>query len=66
MVIEIGSSSLDHDGNTDPTIRAEAPLHPGETIKIELIVELVEPQKALEIERKINRYRESGKVNLAL
>lgn len=37
--IEIGSSALDHDGNTDPVVPDQAALNPGSSIEIPLLIE---------------------------
>lgn len=42
MGIEIGSSALDHDGNTDPEVEPAKPIQPGESRNIVLTLEIIQ------------------------
>ena len=41
MGIEFGSSALDHNGNTDPSVPEQLPLEPGSSIEIPILLDFV-------------------------
>ncbi len=52
--IEFGSSALDHDGNTDPSVSPEPPLNPGEVRTLSFSFEPLSPDEAVNLELLIN------------
>jgi hypothetical protein len=58
--IEFGSSALDHDGNTDPSVIPEPPLNPGEVRTLSFSFELLSPDEAVNLEVLINHCANSA------
>jgi hypothetical protein len=57
MGLEIGSSALDHDGNTDKTVSYEPDLNPGAQLVIPLRIKWLDEHNALDLEAEINAYK---------
>jgi hypothetical protein len=57
MGLEIGSSALDHNGNTDKTVSYEPVLHPGESRTIPLKIQWLDKPGADELAERINAYK---------
>jgi hypothetical protein len=56
--IEFGSSGLDHDGNIDPAVTYDPILHPDQTLKINILVEVLSPEKTQEVANDIRKYNQ--------
>lgn len=54
--IEFGSSALDHDGNVDPAVAYDPILPPGQTVSINILVEVLSPEKTQEVAEEIRKY----------
>jgi hypothetical protein len=54
--VEIGSSSLDNDGNIDQSVEYEGRLKPGALKEIELQFEFLDDSKCSQLEKKIRKY----------
>ncbi len=52
---EIGASALDHDGDTDPGI-TQGVLEPGESMEVQIYLELLEKKEAEKLLEQIERY----------
>ncbi|MBE0655276.1 MAG: DUF4432 family protein [Bacteroidales bacterium] len=53
--IEIGSSALDHDGNTDPSVNYKNELEPGESIEIQINISVLDSQETLRVRESFDR-----------
>jgi hypothetical protein len=56
--IEIGSSALDHNGKTDPTVAKEKELMPGESKTVQIHVTLLDKENLEKHENKITSYNQ--------
>ncbi len=56
---EIGASALDHDGDTDPSMVQE-PLEPGESMELQIYLELLGKEAAGKLLKKIEGFRDRG------
>jgi len=59
MGIEIGSSALDHNGNTDPSVLEQEPLAPGSSIVIPLSIDFIDGNELKELSEEIRKNNES-------
>ena len=57
MGLEIGSSALDHNGNTDHTVNHQAVLLPGESMTIPMKITSLEKQEAVDLAKTIRDYK---------
>jgi hypothetical protein len=59
--VEIGSSSLDHDGNIDQTVKYESELKAGAVKEIKLQFELLDETECTQLEKRIREYNTKKK-----
>ena len=60
--IEFGASTLDHDGNTDPSVPEQASVEPGSSIVIPLLFSFIEGCECRQLAEEVNRFNENRTV----
>jgi hypothetical protein len=61
--IEIGTSALDHDGNNDETIGYHHNRFPGEKQRIQIEIEIIDPQRRAQLETEISKFNGKKELN---